>query len=114
MISGGIRPGAKGEASRSGEKEALFAEAVARLERRLALLVKNPDAKKPVPAKANVPPPAPENPRSAPPLSLKRQAKQKSILSGQRMDVSGKNSRVRDHVSAQGRRKQAARQSRNG
>jgi hypothetical protein len=50
----------------------------------------------------------------APPLSLKRQTKQKSILSGQRMDVSGKNSRVRGHVSAQGRRKQAVRQSRNG
>jgi len=45
-------------------------------------------------------------------MSLATQAKQKSIGTGLRMAASGKNSRVRGHVSAQGRRNQAARSAR--
>jgi hypothetical protein len=45
-------------------------------------------------------------------MSLANQAKQKSIGTGLRMATSGKNSRVRGHVSAQGRRNQAARSAR--
>lgn len=45
-------------------------------------------------------------------MSLAKQAKQRSIGTGMRMAASGKNSRVRGHVSAQGRRNQAARASR--
>ncbi|MFU8892482.1 MAG: hypothetical protein ACNA8L_02535 [Luteolibacter sp.] len=45
-------------------------------------------------------------------MSLATQAKQKSIGTGLRMATSGKNSRVRGHVSAQGRRNQAARSAR--
>ncbi len=45
-------------------------------------------------------------------MSLANQAKNKSIGTGLRMAASGKNSRVRGHVSAQGRRNQAARSAR--
>jgi len=45
-------------------------------------------------------------------MSLATQAKKKSIGTGLRMAASGKNSRVRGHVSAQGRRNQAARSAR--
>lgn len=45
-------------------------------------------------------------------MSLATQAKQRSIGTGLRMAASGKNSRVRGHVSAQGRRNQAARSAR--
>ena len=45
-------------------------------------------------------------------MSLANQAKQRSIGTGMRMAASGKNSRVRGHVSAQGRRNQAARSAR--
>jgi hypothetical protein len=45
-------------------------------------------------------------------MSLATQAKKKSINTGLRMAASGKNSRVKGHVSAQGRRNQAARSAR--
>lgn len=45
-------------------------------------------------------------------MSLANQAKQKSIGTGLRMATSGQSSRVRGHVSAQGRRNQAARSAR--
>ncbi len=52
--------------------------------------------------------------KSARPLSLKKQAKQQAIVSSTRIEASGLTSRIRGHVSARGRRNQAARESRNG
>jgi len=110
-----------GAAARSFEKHELFKEALTRFEAKLALLtappapVKNAPAKKAVAKKAvakkaTAKKAVSANARGA--MSLAKQAKQRSIGTGLRMAASGKNSRVRGHVSAQGRRNQAARSAR--
>lgn len=102
----------QGGASRSEEKEVLFSEVTERIEARLTREEKA--SKKSAAKKPRGFPKATKKPASKRPLSLKKQAKQKSILTSQRIDASGLNSRVRGHVSARGKRSQAARQSRNG
>lgn len=105
----------QGGSSRSGEKQGLFSEAVDRLETRLA---RKQNESAPPGGKKRKPrgfPPidggAPSGPQT---LSLKQQAKQNAILSGQRIEASGLDSRIRGHVSARGRRHEAAREARNG
>ncbi len=125
-----------GAAARSFEKHELFKEALARVETKLekaeaaaAKPTKKATAKKAAKKSAKkgavkkvtskkakkaavkkVAKKASGRARSA--MSLARQAKQRSINTGMRMAASGKNSRVRGHVSAQGRRNQAARSAR--
>jgi len=72
----------------------------------------NADSKKAVKAAAKKVAKKAVSSRARGEMSLARQAKQKSIGTGLRMATSGKNSRVRGHVSAQGRRNQAARSAR--
>lgn len=105
----------QGGSARSSEKEELFSEAVSRLETRLSRKQDEsptPGGKKRRPR--GFPPIDGGDPSDPRPLSLKQQAKQKAIVSGQRIEASGLDSRIRGHVSAQGRRNEAARDGRNG
>jgi len=110
-----------GAGARSFAKHELFKEAVSRIEARLEKLTlvkpapaKKAPAKKAASKKAAVKKVAKKaaSSRARSAMSLANQAKQKSIGTGLRMATSGKNSRVRGHVSAQGRRNQAARSAR--
>jgi hypothetical protein len=117
-----------GSAANSQRKHGFFQEALNRFEARLSKLSapapvkkaaagKRPGAKtalKKVPAKkAAARKPGVAKPASArAPMSLASQAKQKSISTSLRITASGLNTRMKGHVSASGRRNQAARSSR--
>jgi hypothetical protein len=88
---------AKKAAKKTGAKKAAASNVVSKAAKKAA-------AKKAVARKVS------GNVRSA--MSLAKQAKQKSIGTSLRIAASGKGSRVRGHVSAQGRRNQAARSAR--
>ena len=123
-----------GAAARSFEKHELFKEALERIDAKIAKTeagvkkapakkapakkstakkttrkVASKKAKKAV-AKKSAKKAASTRARGA--MSLAKQAKQRSIGTGMRMAASGQNSRIRGHVSAQGRRNQAARSAR--
>lgn len=117
-----------GSAANSYRKHEFFQETLNRFEARLSKLSapapvkkaaagRSPGKKtvlKKVPAKkAAARKPGVAKPTSArTPMSLASQAKQKSISTSLRITASGLNTRIRGHVSASGRRNQAARSSR--
>jgi hypothetical protein len=110
---------------RSQQKHELFKEALSRFEGRLS---RTAAAAKPVPPATKAPAakkaPAkkaakkaaksftPPERKGGPVIPLGRKAKQQAIGSEMRLATSGLTSRVRGHVSARGRRDQAARSSR--
>jgi hypothetical protein len=111
-----------GAAARSQQKYELFREALTRLEARIARIEKPaPPAKKAV-KKTAPPKPAKKaakktakvsiKSRKEPALALSKRANQQAITTNRRMETSGLTSRIRGHVSARGRRNQAARSSR--
>lgn len=114
-----------GSAARSRQKHELFREALHRIEARIARIEKpvaavskaskktarkvaKKAAKKAVKKTASV---SPKGGKTAV-LSLSKRAKQKAITTSRRIEASGLTSRIRGHVSARGRRSQAARSSR--
>jgi hypothetical protein len=105
-----------GSAARSQEKHVLFQEAVERFEARLDRVTAPPPAKK---AATKASPPMPKIPvppkvsRKSKMPGLAKQAERKAIATKLRIETSGLKSRIRGHVSARGRRAQAARESRN-
>lgn len=127
-----------GAAARSFEKHELFKEALERIDAKLAkteAVVKKAPAKKTTAKKADAKKAVKKatkkvaskkakkavakkaakkaaSTRARGAMSLAKQAKQRSIGTGMRMAASGQNSRIRGHVSAQGRRNQAARSAR--
>lgn len=110
-----------GLATRSLAKLGLFTEALARYEQKLAKLTAPAPAKKPAGTKpkakkagrnAEKAPPIVVAPRKAPVRDLAGKAERKAIGTDLRIAASGLNSRIRGHVSASGRRNQAARSSR--
>ena len=110
-----------GSAARSHEKHELFREALNRIEARIARIEKpvaaaaekkkkktaKKSAKKSAKKTAAV---SPESGKAS--LPLRKRAKQKAINTSRRIEASGLTSRIRGHVSARGRRDQAARSSR--
>jgi len=106
-----------GSAQRSQQKHAFFKEALSRFEAQLIKLTSPPPAKKAAAKKAA----AKKSPikkkvakkaTSKRPLPLTHQAKKKAIATRMRIERSGQSSRIRGHVSAAGRRNQAARSAR--
>jgi hypothetical protein len=93
-----------------------FQEAVERFEARLDRVTAPPPAKK---AATKASPPMPKIPvpskvsRKSKMPGLAKQAERKAIATKLRIETSGLKSRIRGHVSARGRRAQAARESRN-
>ncbi len=105
----------KGGSDPSQDVKKFFSEAANRLETRLARKQKEsspPGGKKKRPR--GFPPIDGGDPSDPQPLSLKQQAKQNAIVSGQRIEASGLESRILGHVSARGKRNEAAREARNG
>jgi len=97
-----------------GEKAKLFSGLAERLETRLSLRSKEANPHGDGKRHSGRYPRTPESPEKTRPLSLKQQAKQNAIVSGQRIEASGLDSRVKGHVAARGRRNEAAREARNG
>ncbi len=102
------------EGNAKGEKAALFSGLAERLESRLALRKEEANPHGDGVRRSGRFPRTPEGPEKTLPLSLKQQADQNAIVSGQRMEASGVDSRVKGHVASRGRRNEAAREARNG
>lgn len=108
-----------GSAARSKQKHALFREALSRFEARIARIgkpaVKAPAkkaAKKAVQKIAQKSARASIKGNSAAAMPLSKRANQKAVITSRRIAASGLTSRIRGHISASGRRNQAARSSR--
>lgn len=97
-----------------GEKSKLFSGLAERLESRLWRRQKEANPHGDGERHSGRFPRTPEPVGKTRPLSLKAQAKQNGILSLRRIEASGLDSRVKGHVAARGRRKEAAREARNG
>jgi len=108
-----------GSAARSKLKHGLFREALSRIEARIARTekpaVKVPAkkaAKKAVKKTAKKSARASIKSNTAAALPLSKRANQKAVITSRRIAASGLTSRIRGHISASGRRNQAARSSR--
>lgn len=104
-------------AGRSSTKEKFFTEVLARYEKQLARLVASPPALETsstaaTPA-ASAPLPSDPSIGKVRPPTLAEQARDRGRGADFRTEVSGLNSRVKGHVSARGRRSEAARAARN-
>jgi len=100
-------------AARSSAKAEIFTEVLARYQKQLERLEANPPSPATAPSPAS---PAPDNPASGKLRAPTRaeQARGRGRGADFRTDVSGLNNRVKGHVSARGKRSEAARAARNG